>query len=198
MDSDYGAAVFHSPPVNTTSIVEGARGPIDFWRSRREWSIIYSGVYVVKLYLDVCCLNRPFDDLSQDRIQFESDAILAIISRCQSGKWMLMSSEAIDLELKKMPNNDKLKKVLALLSVSTEKLILNEAAIKRSEDFQRNGIKTMDSLHLAVAETSNLDVFLTTDDALLRAASKMTLNIIVANPVTWFMEVLQNEQHYSN
>ena len=149
----------------------------------------------MRLYLDVCCLNRPFDDLSQDRIQFESDAILAIISRCQSGKWKLVSSEAIDLELKKMKNNDKLKKVLALLSASAEKLILNETAIKRSKEFQRNGIKTMDSLHLAVAETSKLDVILTTDDAFLRTASKMGLDIIVANPVTWFMEVLQNEQY---
>ena len=152
----------------------------------------------MKLYLDVCCLNRPFDDLTQNRIQFESDAILTIISRCQSGKWTLMSSEAIDLELNKTRDNNKLKKVLALLSVSTEKLILNQAAINRSEEFQRNGIKPMDSLHLAVAETSNVDVLLTTDDALLRASSRMDLNIIVKNPVTWLMEVLQNEQQYSD
>jgi hypothetical protein len=31
-----------------------------------------------KIYLDVCCLNRPFDDLRQDRVQFESDAVLGI------------------------------------------------------------------------------------------------------------------------
>jgi predicted nucleic acid-binding protein len=136
--------------------------------------------------------------LTQDRIQFESDAILAIISRCQSGKWTLVSSEAVELELNKARNNDKLKKVLALLSASTEKLILDEIAINRSEEFQKNGIKPMDSLHLAVAETSNIDVFLTTDDALLRAARKIHLSIIVANPVTWLMEVLQNEQQYSD
>ncbi|MCL1851818.1 MAG: PIN domain-containing protein [Peptococcaceae bacterium] len=147
----------------------------------------------MRLYLDVCCLNRPFDDLSQDRIQFESDAILAIISRCQSGKWTLVSSEAIDLELKKMPDNDKLKKVLVLLSASAERIILDETAIKRSKEFQRSSIKPMDSLHLAVAETSKLDAFLTTDDSLLHRASKMDLHIVVANPVTWFMEVLQNE-----
>jgi len=154
---------------------------------------MYSGVSAVRLYLDVCCLNRPFDDLSQDRIQFESDAILAIISRCQSGKWTLVSSEAIDLELKKMPDNDKLKKVLVLLSASAERIILDETAIKRSKEFQRSSIKPMDSLHLAVAETSKLDAFLTTDDSLLHRASKMDLHIVVANPVTWFMEVLQNE-----
>jgi predicted nucleic acid-binding protein len=92
-----------------------------------------------------------------------------------------------------MPDNDKLKKVLVLLSASAERIILDETAIKRSKEFQRSSIKPMDSLHLAVAETSKLDAFLTTDDSLLHRASKMDLHIVVANPVTWFMEVLQNE-----
>ena len=29
-----------------------------------------------KLYLDVCSLNRPFDDQLQDRIKLEAEAIL--------------------------------------------------------------------------------------------------------------------------
>ncbi|MDR0424305.1 MAG: hypothetical protein LBH39_02415 [Clostridiales Family XIII bacterium] len=105
----------------------------------------------MRVYLDVCCLNRPFDDLTQERVQFESDAVLSILSRCQAGKWTLVSSEAIDLELSKMQNSDKLKKVLAFLSVAGEKLALSEAAVERSAEFRNNGIKAMDSLHLAVA-----------------------------------------------
>ena len=30
-----------------------------------------------RIYLDVCCLNRPFDDQSIDRIHLESEAIAA-------------------------------------------------------------------------------------------------------------------------
>jgi hypothetical protein len=30
----------------------------------------------MKIYLDNCCLNRPFDDLSQDRVYLEAEAIL--------------------------------------------------------------------------------------------------------------------------
>lgn len=148
----------------------------------------------MRVYLDVCCLNRPFDDLTQERVQFESDAILAILSRCQAGQWVLVSSEAVDLEVLKIPNSDKLKKVLALLSVAGEKLTLNEAAIKRASEFQKSGIKPMDSLHLAVAESSKVDVLLTTDDSFLRAANRMNLNFTVANPVTWYMEVMRNER----
>ena len=61
----------------------------------------------MKIYMDVCCLNRPFDDLSYERIQFESDAVLAILSRCQTGMWTLVSSEIIELELMKMQNKNK-------------------------------------------------------------------------------------------
>ena len=28
------------------------------------------------IYLDVCCLNRPFDDQTQERIRLESEAVL--------------------------------------------------------------------------------------------------------------------------
>ncbi|MGK7919936.1 MAG: hypothetical protein AB4080_08000 [Trichodesmium sp.] len=38
------------------------------------------------IYLDVCCLNRPFDNQTQPRIKLETQAILEIISYCQSGE----------------------------------------------------------------------------------------------------------------
>ena len=27
-----------------------------------------------RIYLDVCCLNRPFDDQSQDRVRLDAEA----------------------------------------------------------------------------------------------------------------------------
>jgi len=35
----------------------------------------------MKIYLDACCLNRPFDDQSQARIRVESEIIIFILSR---------------------------------------------------------------------------------------------------------------------
>jgi predicted nucleic acid-binding protein len=144
--------------------------------------------------MDVCCLNRPFDDLTQDRIQFESDAVLSIIARCESGQWELMSSEIIDLEFMRQTDLVRLKKVQALCSVSCERLILTEGAKHRAKEFQNHGIKMFDSLHLAIAETYLIDIFLTTDDALLRAANRIMVGVAAANPVTWLMEVLRNER----
>lgn len=148
----------------------------------------------MRIYLDVCCLCRPFDDLMQDRVQFESDAVLAIISRCLTGNWELVSSEAIDLELSKLQNRDKIEKVLKLYSVAESRLVLCDRSIRRVEELQLQGIKLYDSLHLALAEVSGVDALLTTDDAFLRMAKKLVSGIVVNNPVDWLMEVLRSER----
>ena len=44
------------------------------------------------IYLDVCCLNRPFDDWQQDRIRLEGQTILDIFNRFYSGEWKLLTS----------------------------------------------------------------------------------------------------------
>jgi len=36
------------------------------------------------VYLDVCCLNRPFDDQTQDRIHLESEAVLLILKHIEN------------------------------------------------------------------------------------------------------------------
>jgi len=48
------------------------------------------------IYLDVCCLNRPFDDQTQDRICLETKAVLLILERCYAGGWRFLGSEAVD------------------------------------------------------------------------------------------------------
>ncbi|MCL2548703.1 MAG: PIN domain-containing protein [Symbiobacteriaceae bacterium] len=130
----------------------------------------------------------------QDRVQFESDAVLAIISRCLTGNWELVSSEAIDLELSKLQNRDKIEKVLKLYSVAESRLVLCDRSIRRVEELQLQGIKLYDSLHLALAEVSGVDALLTTDDAFLRMAKKLVSGIVVNNPVDWLMEVLRSER----
>lgn len=60
----------------------------------------------MKIYLDVCCLNRPFDDQSEDRIRLESEAIITILSHCHSKEWELIGSEIIEFEISKTPDED--------------------------------------------------------------------------------------------
>ena len=60
----------------------------------------------MKIYMDACCLNRPFDDQSQDRVRIEAEAVLSILDYCASGEWELASSKALDFELAQCPDPD--------------------------------------------------------------------------------------------
>jgi predicted nucleic acid-binding protein len=62
-----------------------------------------------------------------------------------------------------------------------------------ASEIQIFGIKSFDSLHLASAEYSKADVFLTTDKTLLHMARRLEMGIAAANPLNWFMEVDENE-----
>jgi hypothetical protein len=52
----------------------------------------------MKVYLDMCSLQRPLDDKSQLRVQVEAKAVLAILAICESGKAELMASDALAFE----------------------------------------------------------------------------------------------------
>jgi predicted nucleic acid-binding protein len=109
--------------------------------------------------------------------------------------WDLANSEAVDLELLKMTNPANLRKVRSLYAAASgERLRITDEVLARALSFQQKGLKQYDSLHLALAELSQMDVLLTTDDGFLKAAGRIETDLLVANPVAWLMEVIKNER----
>jgi predicted nucleic acid-binding protein len=139
--------------------------------------------------MDVCCFNRPFDDLMQDKIYHESEAVLSILKKCKKGDYTLISSDIIDIEFKKIKDLNKLEKVNTLYQIAKQYFPTTTEAEKRAKFFQGNGLKLFDSYHLAVAETNEADVFLTTDDKFFKTANRLRLGIKVSNPLLWLTEV---------
>ncbi len=125
-----------------------------------------------KIYLDVCCLNRPFDSWQQDRVRLEAEAVLAILERIRDKHWQLISSEVIEAELKRLPNPDKLANILNLLALVSDRVVLNDAIDQRSQRLEELGFGLYDAFHIACAEQSKVDVLLTTDDRLLKLAMR--------------------------
>lgn len=146
------------------------------------------------IYLDVCCLNRPFDDQTQERIRLESEAVLSILSGCETGKWYLVGSEAIDYEVSITPDPERKEKVSAFTDLAHEIVGVDEGIKKRANYLVSIGFKPFDALHLACAESVIAEVLLTTDDKFLNRAkkNKNNLRVRVENPVIWFLEVMQN------
>ena len=52
----------------------------------------------IRVYLDNCCYNRPYDDQSQVRISLESQAKLEIQARIKDGKIKLVTSYMTEYE----------------------------------------------------------------------------------------------------
>ena len=146
----------------------------------------------MKIYLDVCCLNRPFDDQTQDRIHLESEAILTIMKYVESGMWELINSDVIEYEINKIPDNERRNKVSLLISKANKLRTINTSLISRAKEIQKFGITSYDALHVASAEFEIADIFLSTDDNLLNKLEKNAskINVKTANPLTWIKEVI--------
>jgi len=129
-------------------------------------------------------MNRPFDDQSDRRIRFESEAVKVILSLCEQRRWHNVARFEID----QIPDEDRRKK-LQLVSGQTDDVVKIDKGISgRAKEFEEKGVQAFDALHLACAE-DGADVFLTVDDNLLKQALGIEdLNIPVDNPVLWLMK----------
>ena len=152
----------------------------------------------MRLYLDACCLNRPFDDQSQLRVRLESEAVLALISRVEEeADWTLLSSTVLEFELAQIPAPQRRARTQKLLSIAREHTFASATEIARAKSLREAfGFRALDALHLACAETLRADLFLTTDDRLLRTSRRIaanTLPFVVANPLAWLTDFLEPE-----
>lgn len=66
----------------------------------------------------------------------------------------------------------------------------SDKIIKRANEIKQYNIKYMDSLHIAYAESSKIDYFVTTDRLLINASDRADLKLKVINPINFIMEVI--------
>lgn len=137
------------------------------------------------VYLDNCCFNRPFDDQSQMRVRFETEAKLAIQAEVRDGAVRLGWSNILDFENDSSPSEERKENIkiwrnFASVDTTESPEILNVAV-----DLVSQGFRKMDSLHLASAMALQCDIFLTTDDGILKKRSKVD-KIKILNPVEYY------------
>jgi len=142
----------------------------------------------MKIYMDVCCLCRPFDDQAMGRIRLEVTAIQEIIRCCAIKEFTLVTSEAITEELSQIPDIRKRLRVEKIVSVAKEQVLIDDAIISRMKELIALGGDAMDSLHIACAERAGA-ILLTTDDGLVTFFKlHQNIQVHIENPVTWLKE----------
>ncbi len=133
---------------------------------------------------------------SKSECAFVGEAVLAILERVRATELQLQSSEAIEAELKRLSNPEKLDSIFQLLKLATTIVVINQQIDVRSQTLENLGFRLYDSFHIACAEASQADVVLTTDDRLLKRVMryKDRIQVQVSNPVTWCRNVWQTEE----
>jgi len=114
-----------------------------------------------------------------------------ILAQCETGDWEWIGSEVIELEIRQTPDPERRRRVQILASYADRSVVVGEPEIERAQQLEAWGIAAFDALHLACAESSEADVFLTTDDKLLgKAKGLKQLRVRVENPLVWLREVI--------
>ena len=129
----------------------------------------------LRIYLDNCCYNRPYDDQSQLRISLETQAKLYIQGLIVSDHFELASSYMLDYECSRNPHEMRRTTIRSFLDKNTV-VYLDEASYKEqvnrlAKEITATGVKAADAIHTACAILANCDYLLTTDDRLLKYKS---------------------------
>ena len=145
----------------------------------------------MKIYLNVSCLNRPFDDQEQARIRLEAAAVGMILEGFDEGRWVHVSSEMARIEIEANPDPKRRARVRLLLPGVGGLVMLTPALFARGAALELLGFKGADALHVAAAEEAAADVLLSCDDRFCRTGKRHAkrLRVSIENPLHWLNEV---------
>lgn len=144
----------------------------------------------MKIYLDMCSVQRPLDDKTQLRILVEAEAILGIIALCESGQAELIASDALVYETDRNPHAIRRLFAGEVLAKAAQFVRTTDPVEHRARTFMQAGIKPLDALHLASAVEAGADYFCTCDDRFLRRAKAVdTVQTKAVSPLEFIEEV---------
>jgi len=136
----------------------------------------------MRVYLDNCCYNRPFDEQAQLRVVLETLAKLNIQQQMRDGVLEYVWSSVLDFEISKSRFLDRSLQIMPWAKGAVINVQIDDSIRFRAKEFEANGLKAMDALHVACAEAAECDWFFTTDRGVLKKARNLT-SMRVANPV---------------
>src|SRR5665213_13929 len=132
--------------------------------------------------MDICCLNRPYDDHTGSRVRLESEAIELILDAVNETRISLLWSDTLDTENEQNPFEERRIGIVrwrdAAIAIVPDTPALRDLA----RTLAGKGFKPLDALHLASATAGGASHFLTVDDGILKKREKVR-EIIIASPL---------------
>lgn len=144
----------------------------------------------MKIYLDNCCYNRPYDNQSYLSISVETQAKLYVQELIKAGQLDMVNSYMLEFENQQNPyemrrqNISRFLKQYEAVYVSVAK---EDEVIAKAKQIMQTGVKYKDACHVACALIAGCDYLLTTDRRLLKY---QTDEIKILNPVE-FVNIME-------
>ena len=139
----------------------------------------------IRVYLDNCAYNRPYDDQNDISIRLESEAKLFIQEEIKDNRIDLVWSSMNNYENNDNPSPEKRERIAAWKKIAVEYCRLNESILKKAVELQSQNLRAKDALHIAAAIYSRCGYFITTDRKIL---NKKIDGITALNPLSFVEE----------
>ena len=141
----------------------------------------------MRLYLDNCCFNRPFDSQSALTIRLETEAKLHIQAAIRAGQYALGWSYILDYENAANPLDERRSEIQKWETLADSFAVETPAILGAMKEIVAAGFKALDALHIACAQALECEYFLTVDKGILKKA-KSIANIRIMNPIDFVIE----------
>ena len=140
----------------------------------------------MRIYLDICTFNRPFDDQNQLKIKLETEAKLFIQQGIIMGNYELVWSYILEFENQLNKFDDRRNTIYDWKSIAKIHCTENEKIIKYAENLKKLNVRTKDALHIACSVYANSDYLITTDKQLFNLKLD---DIKIINPLNFLNEI---------
>jgi len=145
----------------------------------------------VKIYMDNCCYNRPYDDQTQPKVIIETLAKLHIQKFVLNKELDLVWSYILKFENSQNISEAKRDAIAKWEKLSIEFIGKSDPLIALAREVENAGVKVFDALHVACAITAKCDYFITVDKSLLKYQDN---RIIICNPMNFIIMEAEDDQ----
>lgn len=142
----------------------------------------------MRVYLDNCCFNRPFDHQGQMKVRLEAEAKLCIQEHIRNGTLELVWSYIPDFENAVNPFEERRTTINGWRQYATMDVEETAMILQRANMLVGMGLKAKDALHIACAIGGECTYFVTTDDDILKRRQDLQ-DITVIDPTAFVREM---------
>ena len=143
----------------------------------------------MRVYLDMCCYNRPYDDQSQIKVSLETQAKLHIQDQIQKKQLELVASYMLRYECGQNPYEMRRRAIMQFVDTHTAAYVGLERKGEiesMAAEIMNTGVKFKDACHVASAIYAECSYFISTDKRLLKY---QTNEIKMVTPIEFVTEM---------